>query len=158
QSCISVQRILIHEAIYGDFRDRLVAAAGKLKSGDPRSEETFLGPLISDAAAERLGSWIRSATRRGGRLLCGGVRRGRLMEATLLEDVPRDEAICAKEAFGPAAILSRFSDFEAALREMNDSAYGLQAGVFTRDLYRAQRAWDELEVGGVVVGDVPSWR
>lgn len=80
------------------------------------------------------------------------------MEATLLEDVPKDEPLCAKEAFGPVAVLSKFVDFDAALREVNESAYGLQAGIFTRDLYRAQRAWDRLEVGGVIVGDVPSWR
>jgi acyl-CoA reductase-like NAD-dependent aldehyde dehydrogenase len=81
-----------------------------------------------------------------------------ILEATLLEGVPKDEAVCAKEAFGPVAVLSPFRKFEEALAEVNDSAYGLQAGVFTRDLYRAQQAWDTLEVGGVVVGDVPSWR
>jgi acyl-CoA reductase-like NAD-dependent aldehyde dehydrogenase len=81
-----------------------------------------------------------------------------MLEATLLDNVPRDADVCAKEAFGPVAVLSRFDDFEAALDEVNDSIYGLQAGVFTRDLYRAHRAWERLEVGGVIVGDVPSWR
>ena len=81
-----------------------------------------------------------------------------MLEATLLENVPKDASVCAEEAFGPVAILSKFSDFDAALEEVNDSAFGLQAGVFTRDLYRAHRAWDRLEVGGVVIGDVPSWR
>ena len=79
-------------------------------------------------------------------------------EATLLEDVPKDQTVCTHEAFGPVAVLSRFALFEDALREVNDSAFGLQAGVFTRDLYHMQQAWDELEVGGVIVGDVPSWR
>ena len=81
-----------------------------------------------------------------------------MLEATLLEDVPRTERICAGEAFGPVAVLSSFSDFDAALDEVNDSVFGLQTGIFTRDLYKAHRAWDRLEVGGVVIGDVPSWR
>ena len=158
QSCISVQRILVHESVYGAFRARLVAAASALEMGDPLDEATFLGPMISEKEAERLDTWIRSAVRRGAKLLCGGKRSGAMLEATLLEDVPRDADLCAKEAFGPVAILARFRDFDDALREVNDSAFGLQAGVFTRDFYRAQRAWDELEVGGVVIGDVPSWR
>ncbi len=158
QSCISVQRILAHESIYGEFRDRLVAATRKLKAGDPRDGGTFIGPLISEEAALRLESWIASAVARGAKILCGGKRTGVLLEATLLEEVPKDEAICAREAFGPVALLSPFRDFDAALAEVNDSVYGLQAGVFTRDLYRAQKAWDTLEVGGVIIGDVPSWR
>jgi acyl-CoA reductase-like NAD-dependent aldehyde dehydrogenase len=158
QSCISVQRILVHEAIYDRFRERLVAATRELKAGDPKEEATFIGPLIREEAARRLESWIASAVSRGAKLLCGGTRRGVILEATLLEGVPKDEAVCAKEAFGPVAVLSPFRKFEEALAEVNDSAYGLQAGVFTRDLYRAQQAWDTLEVGGVVVGDVPSWR
>jgi acyl-CoA reductase-like NAD-dependent aldehyde dehydrogenase len=81
-----------------------------------------------------------------------------MLEATLLENVPKDQHICTHEAFGPVAVLSRFDDFQAAIDEVNDSVFGLQAGIFTRDLYKAQQAWDELEVGGVVIGDVPSWR
>jgi len=158
QSCISVQRVLVHDAVYEDFRARLVAATSALKMGDPLDEATFVGPLISEKEAERLEAWIEAAVRRGARVLCGGRRSGAMLEATLLEDVPRDADLCAKEAFGPVALLARFTDFESALREVNDSRFGLQAGVFTRDLYRAQRAFDELEVGGVVIGDVPSWR
>jgi len=158
QSCISVQRILVHESIYDDFRMHLVASTRKLKAGDPKDGATFIGPLISEEAARRVESWVASAVARGAKLLCGGKRQGVILEATLLEGVPKDEAICAKEAFGPVAVLSPFRDFDEALREVNDSDYGLQAGVFTRDLYKAQRAWDALEVGGVVIGDVPSWR
>jgi acyl-CoA reductase-like NAD-dependent aldehyde dehydrogenase len=95
---------------------------------------------------------------RGARVLVGGRRKGPMLEATLLENVPRDADVCAKEAFGPVAVLSAFDDFDAALDEVNDSAYGLQAGVFTRDIYKAHRAWDTLEVGAVIVGDVPSFR
>lgn len=158
QSCISVQRIIVHEAIYESFCERLVSATRALRMGDPKDEGTFIGPIISEAEAERLEDWIRSAVARGGKLLCGGRRQGAMLEATLLEEVPKDEPICAQEAFGPVAVLSRFGDFEQALAMVNDSVYGLQAGVFTRDLYKAQRAWDVLEVGGVLIGDVPSWR
>jgi len=158
QSCISVQRILVHESIYDSLREKLVAATRKLKMGDPREEDTFIGPMISEAEAERLEAWIARAVASGGTRLCGGGRRGAMLEATLLENVPRNAEVCAKEAFGPVAVLSKFRDFDAALDEVNDSEFGLQAGVFTRDLYLAQRAWDKLEVGGVVIGDVPSWR
>ncbi len=158
QSCISVQRILAHERIYDAFKQKLVTATRALKTGDPKDEATFIGPMISVEEAERLEGWIRAAIERGATVLVGGARDGALMEATLLEGVPRDADVCRREAFGPVALLSPFSDFDAALDEVNDSDYGLQAGVFTRDIYKAHRAWDRLEVGGVVVGDVPSWR
>ena len=158
QSCIGVQRILIHDEIYETVKERLVTATAALTIGDPKDEATFVGPMISVGEAERLESWVRSALSAGGTLLCGGGRDGAMLEATLLENVPKDQTVCTHEAFGPVAILSRFSSFEDALREVNDSAFGLQAGVFTRDLYHMQQAWDELEVGGVIVGDVPSWR
>jgi acyl-CoA reductase-like NAD-dependent aldehyde dehydrogenase len=158
QSCIGVQRIIIHEDVYDDFKSRLVAATEQLVAGDPKNEETFIGPMISASEAERLENWIRAAEKAGGKILCGGNRDGAMLEATLMEEAPPDLEICAKEAFGPVAVLSRFSDFDAALREVNDSVYGLQAGVFTRDLFKAQKAWDVLEVGGVVIGDIPSWR
>lgn len=158
QSCISVQRILAHEKIYDEFRGKLVAATRKLKMGDPKDESVFIGPMISEAEAARLQQWIEDAISAGGKLLCGGRRDGAMLEATLLEDVPKDQKLCGQEAFGPVAVLSKFKDFDAALDDINDSAYGLQAGIFTRDIYKAQRAWDKLEVGGVIIGDVPSWR
>jgi acyl-CoA reductase-like NAD-dependent aldehyde dehydrogenase len=158
QSCIGVQRILAHEAIYDELKGKLVEQTRALKSGDPKDESVFIGPMISEKEAERLDGWIQSAVKAGGTLLCGGERSGAMLEATLLEDVPRDQPICADEAFGPVAVLSRFSDFSAALAEVNDSVFGLQTGIFTRDLYHMLQAWDELEVGGVIIGDVPSWR
>jgi acyl-CoA reductase-like NAD-dependent aldehyde dehydrogenase len=158
QSCISVQRILVHEEVYEDFRERLVEATKALPMGDPRDEKTFIGPMISEQEAERLHGWIEAAVQDGAKLLCGGGREGAMLEATLLEDAPRESDVCAQEAFGPVAVLSRFRDFDAALAELNDSDFGLQAGIFTRDWIRAQQAWDELEVGGVLIGDVPSWR
>jgi aldehyde dehydrogenase (NAD+) len=158
QSCISVQRILVHESLYDALREKLVARVRALKHGDPKDEATFIGPMIDEREAARLEEWIQSAVKAGGKLLCGGRRDGAMLEATVLEDVPKSERVVADEAFGPVVVLSRFSDFEAALAEVNDSRFGLQAGVFTDDLHRAMRAWDVLEVGGVVVGDVPSWR
>ncbi len=158
QSCIAVQRVLVHESVYDEFKQRLVEATSALRMGDPKQEDTFIGPMISEAEAERLHGWIERAVERGARILAGGKRKGAMLSATLLENVPKDADLCAKEAFGPVAVLSSFADFEAALDQVNDSVYGLQAGVFTRDLYRAHRAWDRLEVGAVVVGDVPSWR
>jgi acyl-CoA reductase-like NAD-dependent aldehyde dehydrogenase len=158
QSCIGVQRVIAHEKIYEELKEKLVAATKALKSGNPRDEDTFIGPMISEKEASRLDSWIQSAVAHGARLLCGGKREGTMLEATLLEKVSKDENVVCKEAFGPVAVLSSFTDFEAALDEVNDSVFGLQAGVFTRDIYKAHRAWDKLEVGGVVIGDVPSWR
>lgn len=158
QSCISVQRILVHETLAPALREALVAAARALPVGDPKREETFIGPLIDDAAAARVEAWLHEARAAGGRLLCGGGRAGRLVEPTLLEGVPRSAKVVAQEVFGPVAVLSTFRDFGAALEEVNDSRYGLQAGVFTTSLPNALRAWEELEVGGVVVGDVPSFR
>ena len=158
QSCIGVQRILVHESIYDALKERLVVATKALKSGDPKREETFIGPMISVKEAARLEGWIQSSIEAGGKLLCGGERDGAILEATLLEDVPSGQDICVKEAFGPVATLSRFTDFKAAIAEVNDSVFGLQAGVFTRDIQKALYAWDHLDVGGVVIGDVPSWR
>ncbi|MFT5052505.1 MAG: acyl-CoA reductase-like NAD-dependent aldehyde dehydrogenase [Chlamydiales bacterium] len=158
QSCIGVQRILVHRSIYEDLKQRLVAATGKLIAGDPKNEDTFIGPMISEGEAERLDGWIQSAVKAGGTLLCGGQREGAMLQATLLEGVPKDQSLCTEEAFGPVAILSPFDSFDQALAEVNDSEFGLQAGIFTRDLYKMNQAWDELEVGGVIIGDVPSWR
>jgi acyl-CoA reductase-like NAD-dependent aldehyde dehydrogenase len=126
--------------------------------GNPRDEDTFIGPLIDHAAAERIETWIREAKAGGARVLAGGERRGNLHAATLLQNVPAECRLAREEAFGPVAYLEPFSDFDAAIARVNASRYGLQAGVFTRDIQRALRAWEQLEVGGVVVGDVPSFR
>lgn len=158
QSCIGVQRIIIHADIYDELRDRLVAKTRTLVAGDPRDEATFIGPMIDEKEARRLDSWIQQAVAGGATLLVGGKRDGAMLEATLLEGVSRTAALYAEEAFGPVAILSKFTDFKQALDEVNDSKFGLQAGVFTRDLYKMLDAWDHLDVGGVVIGDVPSYR
>ena len=158
QSCIGVQRILIHDAIYDELKARLVEKTAGLKMGDPKDEDTFIGPVISEGEATRLENWVNEAVDAGATLLVGGKRDGAMLEATLLENAPKGTNIVEEEAFGPVAVISRFSDFDDALNTVNESKFGLQAGIFTRDLYKAQKAWDELEVGGVVIGDVPSWR
>ncbi|MCE5232962.1 MAG: aldehyde dehydrogenase family protein [Mizugakiibacter sp.] len=158
QSCIGVQRILVHASLYEEFKRRFVERTRTLKAGDPKDESVFLGPMIDEAAARRLHDWIEEARTRGARVLCGGGRKGNMLEATVLEGVPRDANVSCREAFGPVALLAPFDDFDAALAAVNDSDYGLQAGVFSNDLGHAMRAWDELVAGGVVVGDVPSFR
>ena len=158
QSCISVQRLLVHSKIYDEFKSRYVERVKALVSGDPSNEDTFIGPMISEGEAERLHSWIKEAKEKGATILCGGTRDGAMLEATVMENVPKDCDASAEEAFGPLSILVPFDDYDEALNEVNNSRYGLQAGVFTRDIYKAHKAWDVLEVGGVVIGDVPSWR
>ena len=158
QSCIGVQRIMIHEDIYDDLKARLVAKTATLIKGDPKVRETFIGPMISEKEAARLHGWIQAAEAAGGTLLCGGTRDGAMLDATLMENVPLDQDLCVEEAFGPAAVLQKFSTWDEAIAMVNDSKFGLQAGIFTRDFYKVQQAWDEMDVGGVVVGDVPSYR
>ena len=158
QSCISVQRVIVHESIYAEFKQRYTDKVSNLVHGDPLNEDTFIGPMISESEASRLDNWVQEAVTAGANLLCGGKRDGNMLQATLLENVPNDAVINTEEAFGPVSIISSFSDFDEALKEVNNSQFGLQAGVFTRDIYKAHKAWNELDVGGVVIGDVPSWR
>ncbi|MDQ7976115.1 aldehyde dehydrogenase family protein [Paraburkholderia sp. SARCC-3016] len=158
QSCIGVQRILVHADIYDALREKLIAKTKSLKMGDPKDEKTFVGPMISESEAKRLGGWMDSAVKAGAKIVAGGKVDGANFEATLLENVGRDTDLYRKEAFGPVAILERFENYGEALATVNDSDFGLQAGVFTDSLAHAHEAWDELEVGGVVINDVPSFR
>lgn len=158
QSCISVQRILVHRSLYADFRDALAAAARALPCGDPWREETFIGPVISEKEASRMIDWIGEAVERGARVVTGGNRRGTVVEPTLLEGVPADCRVSSREIFGPVATIAPFDSFEEALATADASDYGLQVGIFTGDIRKAFRAWDRLDVGGVIIGDVPSWR
>ena len=158
QSCIGVQRIIIHADVYDCFRDMLVDKTKSLVAGDPKDRDTFIGPMISEGEAKRLKGWIDAAVDGGATLLCGGGREGNMLQATLLENVDRGADAYREEAFGPMALLSRFTEFDAALDEVNDSKFGLQAGIFTRDLFQTLDAWDRLDVGGVVVNDVSSYR
>jgi acyl-CoA reductase-like NAD-dependent aldehyde dehydrogenase len=158
QSCIGVQRIYAHDHVYDELKKRLLAATKKLVAGDPKKKDTFIGPMIDEAAAQRLQGWIDEARDAGATLLCGGKRKGNMLEATLMEHVPTDARANRMEAFGPFALLARFRKFSDAIAMVNDSDYGLQAGIFTNSLVHAMRAWNELEQGGVIVNDVPSFR
>jgi acyl-CoA reductase-like NAD-dependent aldehyde dehydrogenase len=158
QSCIGVQRIYVHESLYDKLKRKFVAKTKKLKAGDPKNKDTFLGPMISEDAAERLHGWITDARKNGAKILCGGKRDGAMLDATVLENVPADADVSCQEAFGPVALLAPFKDFDEAMARVNDSEYGLQAGVFTNDLTHTMQAWDQLEQGGVVIGDIPSFR
>jgi acyl-CoA reductase-like NAD-dependent aldehyde dehydrogenase len=151
QSCIGVQRIIVHEKVYDAFRDKLVAKTRTLVAGNPHDENVFIGPMIDEKEAQRLSGWIDEAMGRGATLLCGGKREGAMLEATLLENVPLDTKLQMEEAFGPVAFLMPFRDFNGALALVNDSKFGLQAGVFTRDIFKILDAWDYLDVGGVIV-------
>ncbi|TAN05760.1 MAG: aldehyde dehydrogenase family protein [Rhodanobacteraceae bacterium] len=158
QSCIGAQRILIHASLYTEVKRRFVAAAKKLRTGDPKDPGTFLGPMIDEAAARRVESWITEAKAAGAKILCGGKRDGNLLGATVLEGVPHAAKLNRMEAFGPVALLEPFEEFSAALATVNASDYGLQAGVFTDNLTHAMQAWDTLVQGGVIIGDIPSFR
>ncbi len=158
QSCIGVQRIIIHEDIYDRFKAMLVEKTKTLVAGDPKDRETFIGPMISEKEATRLKGWIDDAVAAGATLLCGGKREGAMLEATLLEDVPHTADANWEEAFGPLANLSKFADWDEALAEVNNSKFGLQAGIFTSNIHQVLEAWDVLDVGGVVVNDVSSYR
>jgi acyl-CoA reductase-like NAD-dependent aldehyde dehydrogenase len=158
QSCISVQRILIHRDIYAEFRDKYVVAVRAIRSGDPRDEKTVVGPIISEDEAKRIEQTIQRAVEQGGKLLCGGTRKGKIVEPAVLEDVPHKAEASCEEIFGPVTLIEPFDDFDRALAIVNDSKYGLQAGVFTRDIVKIQKAWDELQVGGVLINEIPSWR
>lgn len=158
QSCIHVQRVIIHAEVYDRFRDRLAARVKTLVAGDPKDRKTFIGPMISEKEASRLKGWIDAAVAGGATLLAGGGCKGNMLEATLLEGVDASADVYREEAFGPVVILSRFTEWDAAMAEVNDSKYGLQAGIFTSDLHKVLAAWDKLDVGGIVVNDVSSYR
>lgn len=158
QSCISVQRVIVDTAVHDRLLPRLVAAVEALVTGDPADPATDVGPQISEDAARRVESWVAEATGAGARVLTGGDRRGASYPPTILTDVPPDAKIACEEAFGPVMTVTAVDGEEAAYAEANNSRFGLQAGLFTHDLQAAFRAHRALEVGGVVVGDVPSYR
>jgi len=158
QSCISVQRIIAHEKIYSELKSKLAKEAAKLKYGDPLNEDTFLGPLITEQDAIRIESWVNEALQNKAKLVVGGKRHGVCYEATILENVDPSLKISCREAFGPVVTIEPFSDFREACKMVNNSVYGLQAGVLTRNIHHAFYAFEEIEVGGVVINDVPSFR
>jgi glyceraldehyde-3-phosphate dehydrogenase (NADP+) len=158
QVCISAQRLLVHESVAEQFTTQLVERAKSLRAGDPLDEATEIANMIDEQAAARAEGWVREALGAGARLLCGGRRAGSLLDATVLTNVHAEMRVCSEEVFAPVATIQTFRDFSEALAEANNTRYGLQAGVFTRDLGRAMLAFRELEFGGVIVNDSPAFR
>lgn len=158
QTCISVQRILVEHSVYGKFTDLLVERVKKLKAGDPLDESTDVGPLIRESDAIRTANWIDEAVRAGARVLCGGGRAGFVVEPTVLTGTKPEMKVNCQEVFGPVVTVEPYRNFDEALRSVNNSSFGLQAGLFTRDAKLLFQAYEELEVGGLIAGDVPSFR
>jgi len=158
QTCISVQRILVERSVFKKFTDLLLAGVSRLQVGDPMEESTDLGPLIRESDAIRASDWVTEAVQGGATLLCGGKRHGSMLEPTVLTGTRPDMKVNCQEIFAPVVTIESYDDFSMALRRINESPYGLQAGVFTRDANRIFQAYDELEVGGVIAGDVTSFR
>jgi acyl-CoA reductase-like NAD-dependent aldehyde dehydrogenase len=158
QICISVQRVYVHESRYQAFRDAFVEQAKALKIGDPLQDSTDFGPMITENAAQRVEAWVSEAAQQGATILCGNERSGQLLTPTVLEDVSSEMKVMKEEVFGPVVCLIPFSDFDTALDEVNNSQFGLQAGVYTADLRNTMKAIEKLNVGGVIINDVPTFR
>lgn len=158
QVCISVQRVFVHEAVYETVRDRLVATTETLRMGDPSDPATELGPMIDDKAAARTESWINDAVKEGANILTGGKARERYFEPTVIENANPASFVCSREAFAPLVTIFPVKSFVEGISRLNDSEYGLQAGVFTNRLENALTAYERIEVGGVIINDVPTYR
>ena len=158
QVCISVQRVFVHEKVYDEFRGLLVAETAKMKLGDPLDRETDLGPMIDEKAATRSQGWIADAVASGATVVTGGKADGRFLAPTIIEHAPLESFVCSREAFAPLVTLFPVPDFGSAVRAVNDSVYGLQAGVFTNSLEHALYAFENIEAGGVILNDIPTYR
>jgi acyl-CoA reductase-like NAD-dependent aldehyde dehydrogenase len=158
QSCISVQRIFVQRSVEEQFLALLAAGVNKLKTGDPLDESSDVGPMISEAAARRAASWVEEAVAGGAKLIAGGKRMGSVLEPTILTRTQSKMKVNCEEVFAPVVVVEPYDDFPEAIRRVNDSPYGLQAGVFTCDSKLLFTAFEELEVGGVIARDVSAWR
>jgi glyceraldehyde-3-phosphate dehydrogenase (NADP+) len=158
QSCISVQRIYAHEKVFDQFVTKFRAAIKKIKIGDPLEDTTDLGPMIDTESAERTEEWIKEAVKGGAKLLAGGKRKGRVLEPTLLTNVKNSMSVCSKEAFAPLAVLFKYRDYKKMIAEINNSVYGLQAGIFTNRIKDIFYAFKYVETGGVIINDIPTYR
>jgi acyl-CoA reductase-like NAD-dependent aldehyde dehydrogenase len=158
QVCISVQRMFIHRSVWDAFMEKFVATARALVNGDPLDPETQIGPMVDEQQAQRTDGWVREAEALGGKVLLGGRAEGSFFPPTVLVDTPAQAQVCSNEAFAPLVVAFPFDDFDDAIKQVNDSFYGLQTGVFTNDLAHGWRAFNELEVGGVIINDVPTYR
>lgn len=158
QTCISVQRIFVHASVAAAFRDNLVARVKQLKTGDPSDEQTVVGPLIDMRAAQRVEGWIGEAVAQGAQLLSGGSRTGSVVRPTVLSQVTGTMQVSCQEVFGPLVTVTPYDDFESVLKAVNESEYGLQAGLFTQHVGRIFQAFEQLEVGAVLANEIPTFR
>jgi acyl-CoA reductase-like NAD-dependent aldehyde dehydrogenase len=158
QVCISVQRLFVHEDIREAFLEKFLEGVKALHLGDPLDPVTDVGPMVDGKAATRTQRWVDEAVQLGGKVVVGGKADGAFFQPTILEDVPVEAQVCSNEAFAPLVVVFPFTDFGDAIRQVNDSFFGLQTGVFTNDLAHAWQAFNELEVGGVIVNDIPTYR
>jgi acyl-CoA reductase-like NAD-dependent aldehyde dehydrogenase len=158
QSCISVQRVLVHTDVAERFSELLVGEVNKLKNGDPMDPETDVGPVIDHGSLERISQWVDEAVQSGAEILTGGKREDPFYVPTVLANTEASMKVRCEEIFGPVVTVSTYDDFDAAIEEVNNSKYGLQAGVFTNDVNRLMSAWRDIEVGGVIANDVASFR
>lgn len=158
QICISIQHVLAHESVYEEVRERLIAGTQRCPAGDPALRETVCGPLISPGACEKVLEWVEEARAAGAQVLVGGTRQGNVVAPTLVEDVPPHVRLGCEEVFGPVLTLRSFKNLDEALERVNDSKYGIHCGVFTRSRQNAERAFQELEVSGVIINDYPTLR
>ncbi len=158
QTCIKVQRIFVHDGIFDEYLDALVRETASLKSGNPSNEDTVVGPLIDRAALTRVLEWIREAESHGAKLHCGGKQNGNVLEPAVLSGVRRTDRVFCNEVFGPVVTVHRFSTIEEAVQGINDSSFGLQAGIFSNDFDNILYAFNEIQTGAVIVNDNPSFR
>ena len=158
QVCISVQRIFVHADVYAELKKKLVSQLKQIKAADPNLDSTLVGPMIKEAEAQRLKKWIDKAVKKGTKILVGGELKGVMFEPTLLEQVDPNLEVYKDEVFGPVAILEKYSSFEQGIARINQSRFGLQAGIYTQSLEKMLYAWDQLQVGGVIINDIPSFR
>lgn len=158
QSCISVQRVYVHSKVFDDFKNQILEETKKIKFGNPFEEDTIVGPMINESEANRVEDWIKEAIDSGGKILCGGKRTGALLEPTIMLDVPKKCSVSCKEVFAPLITLEQFNDFKDAVTSVNDSDYGLQAGVFSNNFSNVMYAFENIETGGVVINDVSTYR
>lgn len=158
QNCLGVQRIYIEEAVFEEFKDQFTAKTQKYRVGDKLSELTDMGPMINEKEARRVESWVNEAVEKGASLLCGGKRDGAFYQPTVLTNLPEDCTLAREEVFGPVVILYPVPDLETAIFEANQVNYGLQAGIFTKDLEKAYRAIREVDVGGIMINDSSDYR
>lgn len=158
QVCISVQRVFVHEAVYERFKELLLAETKQVKMGDPLDPSTNLGPMIDDKNVARVQSWVDAAVASGAKVLTGGRAQGRFYEPTVIENAPLESFVCSREAFAPLVTIFKVGSFKEAVDGVNNSEFGLQAGVFTNNLERAMYAFEQIEAGGVIMNDVPTYR